>query len=300
MSKRRLVGTIISICVIAVIVVAIALIAVCLPTPKQQTSIYDLSDNQVVSVALTNMFDSSLDTYKNSTATSGCITLSVKEPDSTDTWHNAQFTLHIQNQTDFSKGLWNSMKETIVATVSDMDTHNLGTASISGQDYHCYKTTFSTTAFTDILKVAFIYCLDNEELQAYVDTIYEALQSDMEDISSDQLYFDYTIDVSEQMSGVATLLESYWTMLITDLVETIGESIEFTVYVDDDVNVVRCTIAIPDILVVDMDMTPYLSAEQPDMTSIIDLEDVNEDELMNVLETFYQYMTLLKTFNSVF
>ncbi len=300
MSKRRLVGTIISICVIAVIVITIALIAVGLPTSKNRPSIHDLRDEQVVSVALTNMFDSSLDTYKNSTSTNGRITLSIKEPDSTDTWHNAEFTLHIQNQTDFSKELWDSIKEAIVATVSDMDTHNLGTASISGQDYHSYKTTFSTTAFTDILKVAVIYCLDNEELQAYVDTIYEALQSDMEEVSSDQLYFDYTIDVSEQMSGIATLLDSYWTMLITDLVETIGESIEFTVYVDDDVNIVRCTIAIPDILVVDVDMTPYLSTKQPAMASIVDLEDVNEDELMKVLETFYQYMTLLRTFNSVF
>ena len=61
--------------------------------------------------------------------------------------------------------------------------------------------------------------------------------------------------MSSQMSSYAMILDSYWPLVVSELENTLGTNIEFTVYLSEDVKVVGYQLSIPSLFTFQSDFT---------------------------------------------
>lgn len=156
----------------------------------------------------------------------------------------------------FIKGLADSMEPSINSTTSNIEVTELGKQPLSSGDYYCYKATIPVKDLADIVKTGILYALNNKELQDYLDAVYSSATE--EDVD-DELIYDYDIDMSSQMSSYAMILDSYWPLVVSELENTLGTNIEFTVYLSEDVKVVGYQLSIPSLFTFQSDFTDSMA-----------------------------------------
>ena len=177
----------------------------------------------------------------------------------------------------FIENIMSEMKEAVATTAHNINVNNIGEQTYNGRSYYCYKTVLSTNELACLFKPTILYSLNSSELQAYMDTLYDKYYSH-EDMSDDNLYFDYDIDMSSQMSGIAVMLDSYWSMIVTELESHIGENIEVTIYVTEAMDNSICTVSLEN-------------------GTVFDLDNITNQELDLILENIkYYYEQIFNTY----
>lgn len=291
MNKKKKLTTLLAISGVAIIAVAVGIIITTFfkPTDDKQ-NIHSLSGNEAISIGLTNMFMdvANPETISNSKTISD-ILIRINILDSSTEWSDMPDFDHEA----FTVGLTKAVEDSIKATSENITATSTGKQALADGEYHCYKANIPVKDFANILEDAIIYALNNKELQAYMDEIYKNVNDTSSSDDSDDLYYDYDIDMSSQMSSIALMLESYWPRIVAEFENTFGENIQFTVYLTDDVNIVGYSISIPNLFTLDIDMSKDLTTdtERPSATPVINFVEMTDEELANLEETITKYIS---------
>lgn len=230
----------------------------------------------------------------------------------------------------FITGLVESMESSITNMTSNMVVTDLGKQPLSVGDYYCYKATIPVKDLADIAKAGILYSLNNKELQEYVDAIYSSTNNqDADDELSDELIYDYNIDMSSQMSSYAMILDSYWPLVVSELEGVLGSNIEFTVYLSEEVEVAGYQLSVPGLFTFKTDFTGETadgnsvsyynftmfedddtlldlrlsvsikeltnSIEKPSTEPILNLDKLSDEELAALMSSVSMYMKLFGT-----
>lgn len=225
MNRRKLLITIIIVLTIAAISLIIAISTTSKHSVKKM-SVDTLSNEQLISIGANYTIHKGSDLAKH--------------------YIESQYTL--LPRFDF-KRLSNECMDTIneqISSVShDIVVENIGHSIIENNEYYHYKTTLSIYQMADVIKPAILFVLKDSDIQAYMDKLYETYYSDTYE-NNNNLYFDYSTDFSSQMSGISVMLDSHWSILISEVTDIIGEKIAIDLYLTEDIEVAVCTVTLED------------------------------------------------------
>ena len=130
----------------------------------------------------------------------------------------------------FANGLSETLTKSYNNALSSMDLEDLGAQELNGGSYQCYNAKISVEDLSLILKDAIIYCMESSEFQDLVDQVLEYYEDamgepipELEGLSGDML------------GEYAGFVDAGWSQIISGVVDSIGENIEFKIYISDTV-----------------------------------------------------------------
>lgn len=131
----------------------------------------------------------------------------------------------------FYDGLCDVISDAYFESTDAMTVEDMGKKPLaSGDSYQCYRALIPVKEVSYIVRDVVLYMLNNEDLQEYVQEIY-----DMQAQSSDDYDLYSAQDISSQFESSASIINSYWGQVVSSLEQVLGKNIEFTVYLTDSV-----------------------------------------------------------------
>ncbi len=259
MNNKRLVIAILSITSLTII--GISLLAVISFTTKPtepKISVESLTNEQLLSTGISYIMQDSSSLASN--------------------YISSQYSLLPEfDYETFTNNCMSAINEQIATSSHNITVQNMGKSTVETNEYQHYKTSISISELANIIKPAILFALKNPELQSYIDMLYDMYYSDT-DNDYDNLYFDYTVNISSQMSGISVMLDSHWSILISQLTEKIGESVDVDLYLTKDINVAICTVTFED-------------------GTILNISNVDDKDFVTILENIqYYYEKIFNTY----
>ena len=130
----------------------------------------------------------------------------------------------------FYDGLLDTINKSYFKATDNMKVKDLGKKSLSdGKKYQCYRAEISVADLSYIAKDAILYVLNSDEFISFIEDVQKSMNE-----SSD--YDDYGLDFRTQLSSVTSMLDMYWSQVVTELEAILGKNVSFTIYLDNAVN----------------------------------------------------------------
>lgn len=137
---------------------------------------------------------------------------------------------------EFVEDLSDVMNSAYQDAIDSMSVTDNGMQPLKGGSYQCYTASVSVADLSYIIRDAIMFALTDDEFLKYIEDVSEYMNSvsDEYDDYSD-LSNDYSVDMATQLKGVASMLDSYWSMVVSEVEAVLGKNIEFTIYLSDTV-----------------------------------------------------------------
>lgn len=137
---------------------------------------------------------------------------------------------------EFYDGLLDTINDSYYKATDNMTVKDLGKKPLqSGEKYQCYRAEVPVADLSYIVRDAVLYILNSDEFASYIEQVMEYMSKTSSYYDDDDIYGSST-EFRSQLKSSAKMIEMYWGQVVTELEDTLGKEIVFTIYLDNAVN----------------------------------------------------------------